>query len=76
MKELIYDDDDLTIFKQNSKFYISYDAGSHQVSIREDEITKEETDLVMQGTKEATKVLLTLQKRLEDAGEKPYESNV
>ncbi len=76
MRETIYDDDGLTVFKENNKLYIRYDAGSHQVSIREDEISEEEARLVKKGTEDATKVLLSLQAKIEDSGGNPYESNI
>jgi hypothetical protein len=72
----IYDDGDLRIFKRNSRFYLRYDAGAHQVAIREDEISEDDAKQVMRSEADATKVLFALQKRLKKSGVKPYESNV
>jgi hypothetical protein len=76
MNKKIFDDGDLIIWKRDSRFYLRYDAGAHQVAIREDEISEEEVKLVMQSETDATKVLFALQERLEATGIKPYESNV
>lgn len=72
----IYNDGDLVVFRRNARLYIRYDAGSHQIAIREDEISTEEANLVMKSQEEATKVLFALQKRLEQAGLDPYISNI
>jgi len=76
MEEKIFDDGDLVILKRNSRYYIQYDAGAHQVAIREDEITENDAALVMQGEDSATKVLFELQKKLEQSGADPYVSNI
>jgi len=76
MQEKIYDDGDLIIWKRDSKYYLRYDAGAHQVAIREDEITEDEVRMVMKSEGDATKVLFALQERIEKSGVKPYLSNV
>ena len=75
MRELIYDNDGVAVLKDGSKYYVRYDAGAHQVAIREDEISEDEAKQVMSGTAEATRVLFALQKRLTLAGVDPYASN-
>lgn len=76
MQEKMYDDGDLIILKRGSHFFLRYDAGAHQVAIREDEISEEEANLVMKSEEDATKVLFALQERLEKLGIKPYKSNI
>ncbi|MFZ5862843.1 MAG: hypothetical protein ACOYXR_08395 [Nitrospirota bacterium] len=76
MREKIYDDRNLVIFKDGSKFYIRYDAGSHQIAIREDEISDKEALQIVKSPEEATRVLFALQKRLTLSGINPYVSNV
>ena len=76
MQEKIYDKDNLIIFKRGTHYILRYDAGAHQIAIREDEISKEEVDLIMKSEKDATNVLFALQERLENSGIKPYKSNV
>lgn len=76
MNEKIFDDGSLEIIVKSGRYYLRYDAGAHQVAIREDEISKAEAEQVMSSEDEATKVLFSLQRRLEEAGVKPYESNV
>lgn len=72
----IFNDGGLMVFDRAGVFFLRYDAGAHQVAIREDEITLEDFKRVMSGEQEATKVLFELQERLEAASIKPYESNV
>lgn len=76
MRIKIYEDDHLIIFKESEKYFLRYDAGSHQISIREDEITKMETQMIMKSFEDASKVLFILQDRLLASGIKPYLSNV
>jgi hypothetical protein len=76
MREIIYDDGDLTVFNEGSVFLVRYDAGSHQIVMREDEITEKEALQIMKGPAEAAQVLFALQKRLSQMGSNPYKSNV
>lgn len=76
MREIVHEDGDLVIIKDGAKFFIRYDAGSHQVAIREDEISEQEALQVKKGEAEATQVLFALQKRLTLSGVNPYVSNV
>lgn len=75
MRELIYDDDGVAVLKDGSKYYVRYDAGAHQIAIREDEISEHEARQVMTGTAEAMQVLFAIQRRLTAAGIDPYASN-
>jgi len=76
MKLKIYDEDNIIIFKDNNRYYIRYDAGAHQIAIREDEIEEDEANLIINDRSNLMKVLLSLQERLIKNGEKPYISNV
>ncbi|ASA54584.1 hypothetical protein [Vibrio gazogenes] len=76
MKEKIYDEDNIAIFKNDGKYYIRYDAGAHQVAIREDEINEEEASMIINDRSKLMKVLRSLQEHLIKKGEKPYISNV
>ncbi|WP_423199804.1 MULTISPECIES: hypothetical protein [unclassified Cupriavidus] len=76
MSEIIFDGDGLMVSKDGAKYYVKYDAGAHQVAMREDEISEKEARRIMSGSAEATKVLFELQRRLAVAGIDPYSSNV
>lgn len=76
MSEVIFDADGMVVSKVGAKFYVKYDAGAHQVVMREDEISEEEAKRIVASPAEATKVLFELQKRLTQAGIDPYASNV
>lgn len=76
MRKEIYNDGDIAISQEGDKFFIKYDAGSHQIAIREDEISEQEAMQVMENVDKATQVLFALQKRLSLAGVNPYKSNV
>lgn len=76
MRAKIYDQHGIEIFKEDSRFFIRYDAGAHMVVPRLDEISQEEADLAMTGPAAAERVLLSLQKRLQAAGTDPYKTNV
>ncbi len=75
MREFIYDDDGVAVVKEGSRYYVRYDAGAHQIAIREDEISEDEAKQVMAGVAEATQVLFAVQRRLTAAGIDPYVSN-
>ena len=61
--------------KKNDKFYIRYDAGSHQVVWREDEITKNEVMIIIKNNSETERILFKVQKRIIENGENPHVSN-
>jgi hypothetical protein len=75
MRELIYEVDGISVLKEGSKYYVRYDAGAHQIAVREDEISEDEAKQVMTGAAEATQVLFAVQRRLTAAGVDPYVSN-
>lgn len=67
---------DLEIWQRDDRFFARYDAGAHQVVMREDEISRSEAEFAMQGKDAAINMLFGLQRRLEDAGVNPYVSNI
>jgi hypothetical protein len=75
MKSLLCKFGDLEIWKDGEVLYALYDAGSHQVMMRKDEITEGDASFACRGEKEAGQMLLALQARLLDAGSDPYSSN-
>lgn len=75
MNQKIYKLNDLEIWKKSERFFIRYDAGSHQIVMREDEISADEANQVIQSNEAATKILFDLQKRLIKNGINPYKPN-
>lgn len=75
MRKLLFKFHDLEIWTDGGKWFALYDAGSHQVVMRLDEITEEEASIASRGEKEAGQMLLALQARLLEARIDPYSSN-
>lgn len=67
---------DLQIFKRDDRFFVRYDAGAHQIAMREDEISEAEVGQAMLGREEALQMLFNLECRLVKSGENPYVSNL
>jgi len=65
----------IQIVDRNSKLYIRYDAGAHQISWREDEITHQDFTQIVKSETNIESVLLKVQNRLISTGVKPYISN-
>lgn len=65
----------MEIWARGDRFFVRYDAGSHQVAMREDEISEQEVRKASLSTEAAMKMLFDLQKRLIQAGIDPYVSN-
>jgi hypothetical protein len=76
MDEKLYELGDLEIWKRGDRFFARYDAGAHQIIMREDEISAEEAKQAMKGGDAVNAVLLALEKRLLQAGLNPHVSNV
>ena len=76
MKVKIYDKNNIKIFKVGNRYYIEYDAGAHQIAIREDEISEDEANIIINDESKLMTVLFAIQKRLIARGEKPYKYNV
>lgn len=66
---------DMEIWARGDRFFVRYDAGSHQVAMREDELSELEAREASLSTEAAMKMLFALQKRLIQAGIDPYVSN-
>jgi hypothetical protein len=71
-RQKLFQLNDLEIWKEGDRFFATYDAGSHQVIWRKDEITGEEAELARRAPME---MLFALQKRLSEAGIDPYIAN-
>jgi hypothetical protein len=67
--------DGIHIVRRNGKLYVRYDAGSHLVQWREDEITDEEAARITEDGRNCNDALLALQRRLIANGKDPYVSN-
>ncbi|HEX7641035.1 MAG TPA: hypothetical protein VF472_02385 [Burkholderiaceae bacterium] len=76
MREVVYDNDGVAVLKDDAKYYVRYDAGAHQIAIREDEISEDEALQIRAGTAQATQVLFVVQRRLTAARTDPYISNI
>lgn len=75
MNKKSFDDGSVEIWKKNGRYFIRYDVGTHQITMREDEISEDEMKSAMHSESEMSKVLFSLQQRLENAGVDPYKSN-
>lgn len=75
MPTRLYEWRDITIWRNGDRHYVDYDAGSITELYRRDEITAEEAAFGCQGSEQAVKMLLTLQRRLVASGVDPYRSN-
>lgn len=75
MDDVVFTFNALKIVKRGDHLFAHYDAGAHQVEMREDEITKDEAEVAMQGEDGVRKMLLGLQRRLIGAGVNPYLAN-
>jgi len=67
MRVKIDDQHGIEIFREDFRFFVRYDAGSHMAVPRLDEISKDDAALAMTGPAAAERVLLSLQKRLRAA---------
>lgn len=75
MDKKIFQFSDMGIWARGDRFFVRYDAGAHQVAMREDEISEQEAREASLSTEAAMKMLFALQKRLIQAGIDPYVSN-
>lgn len=73
--ETLHEEDYLRVFKRLGRFFIRYDAGAHQIAIREDEISEAEARVAAASSEGATTVLLALQRRLLERGVDAYRPN-
>ncbi|MGY2257819.1 hypothetical protein [Pseudomonas sp. SDO55104_S430] len=76
MDKKIFQFSDMEIWARGDRFFVRYDAGSHQVAMREDEISEQEAKNASVSADAAMKMLFILQRRLIDAEVDPYISNI
>ncbi len=76
MRENIFDDGDVSVFKDGARYFVRYDAGSHQIEMREDEISADEASKIIASPEEINGVLFAIQRKLQAAGLNPYKSNI
>lgn len=72
----LFEFNDIEIWKRGEKYFVRYDAGAHQIVIREDEISEENALQAGEGKEAAIKMLFDLQRKLELSGINPYISNI
>jgi len=78
MEEVVFGNlelEGLEIVSRSGRYFVRYDAGSHNVAWREDEITELEVASIRSGRAAEHEAILSLQKRLEATGINPYEQN-
>jgi len=76
LDKMLFELADMQIWKRGDRYFVRYDAGAHQVAIREDEITEDEAISATKSGRAAVQMLHNLQKRLIEAGIDPYISNL
>jgi hypothetical protein len=62
MPEKLFQCNDLEIWKRGSRYFARYDAGSHQVVMREDEISEQEATFAARENEQAAEMLLPFRK--------------
>lgn len=75
-REVVFEGYAVAVLRAGDAWFIRYDAGAHQVAMREDAISREEAERAMTGPQDAMEVLFALQRRLIAAGIDPYLANV
>ncbi len=75
--KVVYEGCGVKLINKNGKYFIRYDAGAHQIEIREDEVDINETKQILEGKcGTINQILVDIQKRLINSGVDPYRSNV
>ena len=75
MEQTIYEFNDLKLILRDGQHFVRYDAGAHQIVMREDPISVLEAQQIQAGRDPMLKVLIALQNRLQVQGIDPYKSN-
>ena len=78
MESIVYGNfnaEGVEVIERGGKHFVRYDAGSHQVALREDEITVFEFAQIKDGGKSQIDVLIQIQKRLAASGVNAYQQN-
>ncbi|NVM74787.1 hypothetical protein FHW83_000547 [Duganella sp. SG902] len=65
----------LEVVERQGRFFVRYDAGSHQTAWREDQISNDELVLLKQGGAAEATAIIGLQRRIRVAGEDPNIQN-
>ena len=65
----------IEIIERAGKYFVRYDAGSHQIALREDEISGVEFALIKEGGKSQIDALIQIQKRLTSSGANANQQN-
>ena len=65
----------LEVVLRDGRYFVRYDAGSHAVAWREDELTAQEFAAIRLGGQAEHQAILSLQRRLELSGTNPYQQN-
>ncbi|HWV45882.1 MAG TPA: hypothetical protein VN039_07660 [Nitrospira sp.] len=76
MDTKIFEFNDLQVWDRGGRYFVRYDAGAHQVVVREDEISEAEAREAAKGKDEALKMLFALRKRLIQSRVDPYVPNI
>lgn len=75
-EKLLFELADMQIWQRGERYFVRYDAGTHQIVMREDEISEAEAEEAMKSSVSAVKMLQELQKKLINQGIDPYASNL
>ena len=65
----------LELVKCDGKYYVRYDAGAHQESLCEDELTEDEAEKLQLGQNQEYEVIVSMQARPVASGENPRIEN-
>jgi hypothetical protein len=65
----------LEVVEREARYFVRYDAGSHNTAWREDEISDEELALLKCGKSGEYQTIIALQRRLQLIGLDPYKQN-
>lgn len=74
---VVFEGNGVKLIEKSGGFYLRYDAGSHQVEIREDMVSRDEAEKIKSGeTKLITQVLMRIQTELINSRIDPHKSNL
>jgi hypothetical protein len=65
----------LEVVFREGRYFLRYDAGTHQMAWREDELTEEEFQRLRKGRTDEYQVIIGLQRRLTAGGTDPHKQN-
>lgn len=74
---LIFEGNGVKLIEKSGVFYLRYDAGSHQVEIREDIVSPVDAEKIKSGElKLINQILIRIQTELLNSNINPYKSNL